>query len=66
MMQGICDVPPQQFVISWNISEEKAENIHVSGSKIENDDTALCSMDACCKDTSLWEVGCDAKILWYL
>lgn len=50
-------------VVSWNISEEKADNSNISGNRIENGDTALCSMGVCSKDTSFWEVGYDAKIL---
>ena len=44
------------FVISWNISdiEEKVENAHFSGSKVNNGDKALCSMDTCYKGTSSW------------
>lgn len=56
MIQGVGDVPPQQLVCGlleyqWG----KAENTHISGSRIENGDRALCSMDVCYKDTSLWE-----------
>lgn len=41
----------------------KAGNTHISYSRIENGDRALRSMDVCYKDTSLWEVGYDTKIL---
>lgn len=51
------------FVFCWNICEEKAENTHISGSRIENGDPVLCTVDAWYKDTSLCEVGYDAKIL---
>lgn len=47
----------------WTLSEEKAEDTHISGSGMENGGTALCSIGVCYKDTSLWEVGDDAKIL---
>lgn len=44
-------------MISWNISgiEEKAENAPFSGSKIDNGDKALCSMEMCYKGTSSWD-----------
>lgn len=56
MIQGVGDVPPQQLVCGLlEYQWEKAENTHISGSRIENGDRALCSMDVCYKDTSLWE-----------